>query len=49
MSNEFSECAKAFGWGVAEFRELTINAINAAFIDDKSEYLKRIGAGYDQL
>ena len=49
MSNEFSECAKAFGWGVPEFRELTINAMNAAFIDDKSQYLKRIGAGYDQL
>jgi adenosine deaminase len=49
MSHEFSECAKAFGWGLAEFRELTLNAINAAFIDDKSEYLKRIGAGYDQL
>ena len=49
MSHEFSECAKAFGWGLAEFRELTLNAINAAFIDDKSGYLKRIGAGYDQL
>jgi len=49
MSHEFSECAKAFGWTVAEFRELTLNAMNAAFIDDKSEYLKRIGAGYDQL
>lgn len=49
MSHEFSECAKAFGWGIAEFRELTVNAINAAFISDKSEYLKRIGAGYDQL
>lgn len=49
MSHEFSECAKAFGWGLAEFRELTLNAMNAAFIDDKSEYFKRIGAGYDQL
>lgn len=49
MSHEFSECAKAFGWGLAEFRELTLNAMNAAFIDDKSSYLKRIGAGYDQL
>ena len=49
MSHEFSECQKAFGWGLAEFRELTVNAMNAAFINDKSEYLKRIGAGYDQL
>ena len=49
MSHEFSECQKAFGWGLAEFRELTISAMNAAFIDNKSEYLKRIGAGYDQL
>ena len=49
MSHEFSECVKAFGWGLAEFRELTLNAMNAAFIDDKSSYLKRIGAGYDQL
>lgn len=49
MSHEFSECQKAFGWGLAEFRELTLNAMNAAFIDDKSSYLKRIGAGYDQL
>ena len=49
MSHEFSECQKAFGWGLTEFRELTVNAMNAAFINDKSEYLKRIGAGYDQL
>ena len=49
MSHEFSECQKAFGWGLAEFRELTISAMNAAFIDDKSEYLKQIGAGYDQF
>lgn len=49
MSHEFSECEKAFGWGLPEFRELTLNAMNAAFIDDKSEYLKRIGAGYDQF
>ena len=49
MSHEFSECAKAFGWGLAEYRELTLNAMNAAFIDNKSEYLKRIGAGYDQI
>lgn len=47
MSHEFSECQKAFGWGLAEFRELTISAMNAAFIDDKSEYLRKIGAGYD--
>ena len=49
MSHEFAECKKAFGWGLAEFRELTLSAMNAAFIDDKSTYLKRIGAGYDQL
>lgn len=49
MSHEFTECANAFGWGFAEFRELTLNAMSAAFISDKSEYLKRIGAGYDQL
>ena len=49
MSHEFSECQKAFGWGLAEFRELTLSAMNAAFIDNKSEYLKMIGAGYDQL
>ena len=49
MSHEFAECKKAFGWGLAEFRELTLSAMNAAFIDDKSEYLKQIGAGYDQL
>jgi adenosine deaminase len=49
MSHEFSECQKAFGWGLAEFRELTLSAMNAAFIDDKSAYLKQIGAGYDQL
>lgn len=49
MSHEFSECQKAFGWGLAEFRELTLSAMSAAFIDDKSAYLKQIGAGYDQL
>ena len=49
MSNEFEEMAKAFGWGLAEFREVTLCAINSAFIDDKSEYLKRIGETYDQL
>jgi adenosine deaminase len=49
MSHEFSECQKAFGWGLAEFRELTLSAMNSAFIDDKSAYLKRIGAGYDQF
>ena len=49
MSHEFSESQKAFGWGLAEFRELTLSAMNAAFIDNKSEYLKKIGAGYDQL
>jgi adenosine deaminase len=40
MSHEFSECRKAFGWGLAEFRELTLSAMNAAFINDKSDYLK---------
>lgn len=49
MSHEFAECKKAFGWGLAEFRELTISAMTAAFIDDKSEFLKKIGAGYDQF
>jgi adenosine deaminase len=49
MSHEFSECQKAFGWGLAEFRELTLSAMSAAFIDDKSAYLKQIGDGYDQL
>ena len=49
MSHDFSECQKAFGWGAAEFRELTLNAMNSAFIEDKSSYLMRIGAGYDQL
>ena len=49
MSKEFQQCREAFGWGLAEFRELTLNAMNAAFIDDKVPYLKKIGAGYDQL
>ncbi|MFM1757806.1 MAG: hypothetical protein RL193_383 [Actinomycetota bacterium] len=49
MSHEFSECQKAFGWGLAEFRELTVSAMNAAFIDDKSALLKQIGSGYDQF
>ena len=49
MSHEFAECNKAFGWGLAEFRELTVNAMNAAFTVDKSEFLKKIGAGYDQF
>jgi adenosine deaminase len=49
MSNEFEEMSKAFNWGVAEFREVTLCAMNAAFIDDKSPYLKRIGDTYDQL
>ena len=49
MSHEFAECQKAFGWGLAEFRELTLSAMNAAFTPDKSEFLKKIGAGYDQL
>ena len=49
VSKEFQQCREAFGWGLAEFRELTLNAMNAAFIDDKGPYLKKIGAGYDQL
>ena len=49
MSKEFQQCREAFGWGLAEFRELTLNAMNAAFIDDKVPYLKKIGAGYGQL
>ena len=49
MSNEFEESAKAFGWGTAEFKELTLCALNAAFIDDKSPYLKQIEERYDQF
>lgn len=49
MSHEFAECEKAFGWGQAEFREVTLNALNAAFIEDKSELLKLVGAGYDRF
>lgn len=49
MSREFQECANAFGWTVTEFKELTLSAMNAAFIEDKSPYLKEIGAKYDQL
>ena len=49
MSNEFSECSKAFGWGPAEFCEMTLCAMNAAFIEDKSPYLKKIGESYDRL
>ena len=49
MSREFQACADAFGWGIAEFKELTLCAMNAAFIEDKGPYLKEIGAKYDQL
>ena len=49
MSHEFEEISKAFNWGVAEFREVTLCAMNAAFIEDKSSYLMRIGDAYDQL
>jgi adenosine deaminase len=49
LSHEFQECAQAFGWGLAEFQEITICAMNSAFIDDKSSYLKRIGDSYAQL
>ena len=49
MSNEFEESAKAFGWGTAEFKELTLCAMNAAFIEDKSPYLKEIEERYDQF
>ena len=49
MSHEFQECADAFDWGLAEFKELTLCAMNAAFIDDKSSFLKQIGEKYDQL
>ena len=49
LSKEFQECAAAFGWGVAEFREITLCAMNSAFIEDKSGYLMRIGESYDQL
>ena len=49
MSNEFEQMATAFNWGIAEFKELTLCAINSAFIEDKSGYLRRIGEAYDQL
>lgn len=49
LSNEFQECADAFGWGLAESKELTLCAMSAAFIDDKSGYLREIGERYDQL
>ena len=49
MSHEFEEMESAFGWGINEFKELTLCAMNAAFTSDKNEYLKRIGAAYDQL
>ena len=49
MSHEFKEMESACGWGINEFKELTLCAMNAAFISDKNEYLKRIGAAYDQL
>ena len=49
MSHEFKEMEAAFGWGLNEFEEITLSAMNAAFIPDKSEYLKRIGAAYDRL
>ena len=49
MSHEFREMEAAFGWGLNEFEEITLSAMNAAFIPDKSEYLKRIGAAYDRL
>ena len=49
MSHEFEEMESAFGWGVNEFKELTLCAMNAAFTSDKNEYLKRIGVAYDQL
>ena len=49
MSHEFKEMESAFGWGINEFKELTLCAMNAAFTSDKNEYLKRIGAAYDQL
>ena len=49
LSHEFQECANAFGWGLAEFKEITLCAMNSAFIEDKSGYLRRIGEAYDQL
>lgn len=49
MSHEFQECATAFGWGLAEFKEITLCAMSAAFVSDKSGYLKEIGDKYDQL
>jgi adenosine deaminase len=49
LSHEFQECANAFGWGLAEFKEITLCAMNSAFIEDKSSYLKKIGESYDQF
>ena len=49
LSKEFTQAAAAFGWGAAEFRELTLCAMNAAFTEDKGSYLKKIGDAYDQL
>jgi adenosine deaminase len=49
MSHEFEESAKAFGWGSAEFKELTLCAMNATFIDDKRAYLMQIEERYDQF
>ena len=49
LSHEFQECQKAFGWGLAEFKEVTICALNAAFLADKSQFLMQIGDTYDRL
>lgn len=48
-SREFLEIGRTFGWGVAEFRKVTLNAMAAAFIPDTTSYLTKIGAAYDQL
>lgn len=34
MTDEFNNLAKTFGWGDDDFREMNLNAIDAAFCDD---------------
>lgn len=48
-SKEFAQLTAAFGWGVAEFKKVTLNAMGAAFIEDKAPLLAKIGAAFDQL
>ena len=34
MTQEFANCAEAYGWGMEEFRQITINAAESAFISE---------------